>query len=313
MKLNALSIENTTFCQANCTVCVRDRLRYELSHMPQELFEKSVKEAAALYKKEGGALEFIDFGGMGEPTMDPGLEEKLRYLDRHYPEIRIGLTTNAQLLMAKKEILCRYVDVMKISNYGFTKESFESIHRGSLVYEDVRQVIEEFLAIPLGDRPKVIMSFLMLPENAGEENSWKDHWEGECEEIYIWRPHNWAGYKDCYTMIGAQSSKPKSCGRPGREFIVRANGDVSACCWDFNRELSVGNLYTDTFEEILNGEKLRKIVEMHRKKNFLETDTLCARCDQIYDRADALIYSSVREFKVGNGIFAGDIYGGKNG
>lgn len=292
---NAITMEITTFCQANCIVCVRDQIKYPLSNMTQELFEKTIREADSYYKAEGG-VNYIDLGGMGEPLLDSQIESKLRWLDDNYPEIKVGVTTNGQLLMQKKDIICKYIDLLKISNYGFSKESFEKVHRGSLVYEDVKNSIEVFLKISRDERPETIMSFLALKENNGEEEAWREYWEGKCEQIYIWRPHNWAGYKESHTE--QIHEKCRSCGRPGNDFTIRANGDVSVCCWDFNRELVVGNINEKTFQEICEGKELKDIIEMHRNKTFFEHDTICQHCDQLYDRSDSLLYSSNKKFTV---------------
>ena len=294
-----LTLEITTHCQADCIVCVRDKISYKLGNMTQQLFEKAVTEANELYHKyRGEGIEFVDLGGMGEPLLDAQIEEKLKWLDTYYPAIQVGLTTNGQLLMRKKEVICKYVDVLKIINYGFNKKSFESVHRGSLIYENVKDTIETFLSIPNEYRPKTIMSFLVLQENEGEENAWKEYWEGKCEELYIWRPHNWAGYRESHTK--QEHDNCRSCGRPGKDFAVRANGDVSVCCWDFNREMSIGNLYQNSFEDIYEGEMLKKIVDMHKNKSFFEYENICQHCDQLYDRTDALLYSSNMNFKIGS-------------
>ena len=81
---------------------------------------------------------------------------------------------------------------------------------------------------------------------------------------------------------------------------MRANGDVSVCCWDFNREMSIGNLYQNSFEDIYEGEMLKKIVDMHKNKSFFEYENICQHCDQLYDRTDALLYSSNMNFKIGS-------------
>ena len=44
--IESLTLEITTFCQANCIVCVRDKLNFKLSNIAQNLFEKAVAEAA---------------------------------------------------------------------------------------------------------------------------------------------------------------------------------------------------------------------------------------------------------------------------
>lgn len=296
-KLQSLTLEVSTHCQANCIVCVRDQLKFKLSNMSQELFEKAISEFDALSISRGEkGLQFIQLSGMGEALLDPHLQDKLEWLEKNYPAVQVGLVSNGQLLMEKKELLCKYVDIIKISNYGFHKKSFESVHGGSLKFEDVKKSIEDFLAIPVEDRPKVIMSFLKLEQNEGEEDEWRAYWEDKCEEIFIWLPHNWAGYIQSHTK--QEREKCRSCGRPGKDFIVRANGEVSVCCWDFNRELTVGNLNEVSFEDIYESEQLRDILKMHRENSFFEHDNLCQNCDQLYDRSDALLYSSNKKYHV---------------
>ncbi len=297
-----LTLEITTHCQANCVVCVRNKIKYKLGNMTQELFEKAITEADDLYQKYGGRIEFIELGGMGEPLLDPKIEQKMEWLKAYYPNVQVGLTTNGQLLMHKKDMICKYIDVLKISNYGYTKQSFESVHRGSLEFENIKDNIEKFLQISKDFRPKTIMSFLILKENEGEEDAWRHYWEEKCEEIYIWLPHNWAGYKESHTK--QIHEKCRSCGRPGKDFTVRANGDISVCCLDFNRKMSLGNLYEESFEDIYESEKLKKIIDMHRNRSFFEYENICQHCDQIYDRTDALIYSSNDNFKVNSRTLA---------
>lgn len=252
-----------------------------------------------------GGVRFIDLGGMGEPLLDAHMEDKLKWLDEHYPNIRVGLTTNAQLLMQKKDIICKYIDILKISNYGFTKKSFENVHRGSLIFEDVKKNIEDFLEIPREKRPKTIMSFVILDENKGEEHAWRAYWEEKCEELYIWLPHNWAGYQVSHTKQIYE--KCRSCGRVGNDFVIKADGDVSVCCFDFNKDLIVGNLYENSFREIYEGGRLRKIIKMHNERTFFEQENICQHCDQLYDRSDALIYSSNGVFKINSKLLADNV------
>jgi len=293
-----IAIENTTFCGANCVMCVRDKINFELSNMSFELFRKIITEVNRFsIEKYGKGLESIEYGGMGDPLLDSGLEEKLAFIKENYPCVKQCICTTGHVLNEKQDVICKYIDVLKISNYGFSKESYESVHRGNLKYEVIKKNIDELLKIPLGERPRCIISFLVLPINEEEMEDWKEYYEPKCEELYIWKPHNWAGYAESETVHNHKEAK--SCGRPGRAFTFRANGDVSVCCWDFNREMSVGNMINETFESIYYGEKLGKVLEMHKKGTFFECKNICSNCDQLYDRQDALIYSSSKEYKVG--------------
>lgn len=54
--LKTLTLEITTYCQANCIVCVRDKINFKLNNMSQDIFEKAVNEADELYCSLGGGI-----------------------------------------------------------------------------------------------------------------------------------------------------------------------------------------------------------------------------------------------------------------
>lgn len=292
--MKTITIENTTLCGGNCIMCVREQFTHKLENMQQECFIKIIDELIPT------GIEMVGFGGFGDPLMDKGLEEKLKYIKENYPDVKTSITSTCQLLEGSiLELVCQYVDVLKISHYGFSKSTFESVHRGSLVYEKVKKNIQDLLKIDKPKRPYVIMSFIDLPENKGEAEPWRDYWEELCDEISIWRPHNWAGiFSEGHTKTGVQDIC-RSCGRVGNDFVFRTNGDVSVCCFDFNKKLVVGNIMNTSFQDILQEEKLQNIIEIHQYNKYKDSGLICENCDQIFDRTDALLYTSDKEFKVG--------------
>ncbi|MDR1910965.1 MAG: SPASM domain-containing protein, partial [Helicobacteraceae bacterium] len=78
-----------------------------------------------------------------------------------------------------------------------------------------------------------------------------------------------------------------------------ADGSVSICCFDYNRELIIGNILNDSFETIINSEKTKQIQKILSSENVLNSDLICKNCDQIRDRSDALIYTSDNNMRVG--------------
>ncbi len=56
--------------------------------------------------------------------------------------------------------------------------------------------------------------------------------------------------------------------------VLLPNGDVHLCCMDYSLRHPLGNLFEQTWEEIQNGEPLRKL----RDANATDGDTLCRRC-----------------------------------
>jgi radical SAM protein with 4Fe4S-binding SPASM domain len=100
--------------------------------------------------------------------------------------------------------------------------------------------------------------------------------------------------------VKKQNIKPKTCGRPFKgNYFVRANGEVSVCCFDYNHQLIIGDLKRNTLREILLGEALREIQRVHKEKVFEHSEYICKYCDQIYPRDEALLYASNSNRKAG--------------
>ncbi len=290
----SVTIENTSFCGANCVMCPREQYRFPKENMEESLFEKIVKQVY-----EAGIRQ-IDIGGYGDPLTDAGLKEKLHYVKDNYPEMRVAMISTCQLLKGEMaDLIADKVDDLKISNYGISAASYEAVHRGSLKYEMVHENILKFLERE--KRPHVMMAYLILQGlNDSEIDEWRNYWEDKADDIQIWYPHNYAGAKSEFdNTLDYDWSETKTCGRPGKDFVFCANGDVTACCFDFNHNLLIGNIYQESFQEIMEGTKLKNISEIHEKNVFKGCGLICEHCDQILDRNEALYYSSNKGFRVG--------------
>jgi len=295
-----LTVENTSYCGAECIMCPRDEYRLERNwnHMSLDLFKSVLDQGAAL------GITSLDLCGFGDPFMDPGYEAKLRYSKAAYPHIRTYTSTTGHLLHEKSlPWVCELFDTIKISFYGFSKESYEAVHKGVLDYEKVKKNVDRLLEVPKGRRPHVILSFLVFPVNEHETNDWTSYWESRADEVMVWLPHNYGGAESIEDLAFRTNErthkKVSSCGRPVRgNPFVRANGDVSVCCFDFNHKLVVGNLDQASLLDILGGSQLSHVKEVHERLAFEGSGLLCEGCDQIFDRTDALIYSSNPNRKV---------------
>jgi len=75
----------------------------------------------------------------------------------------------------------------------------------------------------------------------------------------------------------SKKRKVKDCYEVFNKLSIDWDGTVTACCGDYDRKMSVGDLNENTLEEIWNGEKLKKYQELIKAKKFNEID-LCSRC-----------------------------------
>ncbi len=293
MNRSEINIEFTTYCDAKCKMCPRDEFKFGWSTMPFDLYKNILDDAVA-----NGVVSLITCG-FGEILMDKGVEEKLAYAKTQYPFLKIFVSSTANLIDAKRIHLMKYVDTLRISNYGITKEVHEGVHRGGVKFERVMTNIENILALPDDVRPYIVMSFIILPDNQHQVDQWRTYWEPKVDEVLIWKPHNFGSILD-NAFPHKNTPAKRTCGRPFKgEPYVHVSGEVSVCCFDNDRKLVIGDLRKQSLEDILQGEKLRRIQEIHESGQFDSSDLICKNCDQVTDRKDALIYASNKERKVG--------------
>jgi len=297
--LPSICIENSSLCGARCIMCPRDKVDYFKAQMPMDLFKKTVDEAAAM-----GMSQF-SMCALGDPLMDTNLEERMQFVKENYPSLEVSITTTGHLLNdAMADLVCRYMKPIKISNYGFSKETYQKVHRGALKYEQVISNIETYLRRP--DRPYTIMTFCILPENQHEKEAWKDYWEPKVDRIDIWLPHNWGGFyspppnNPTTPQSGEEIVKPCQRVMDLDDLVVRADGRVNVCCFNVhNDQVIIGDIKTETLRDIVNNEKVNELQRIHREGLVMSTDLPCKKCDQIRDRNFALVYTSDFRMQVG--------------
>lgn len=280
---NTLIMGLSSFCGARCLMCPFEEYHMKNNNMSFDLFKKCVDEGA-----EHG-LKYIDTCLMGDSLLDPGLLEKVSYVKRKYPWIK--LYASSQGMSADPRLVCGNIDTLHLSIYGTTKDVYESVHRGGVNYERAMDNIERILSFPKNKRPYLILTFLILPENENQLDEWIDKWEPLADEIIVWKPHNWAGLFDTGCVMDYGSAR--SCQRPiGGPLTVWVNGDVTVCCFSWDKSMVIGNAYNQSLEEIYYSERREEIIRIHMNGSFHECGLSCASCDQIMNRDDALVYSN---------------------
>lgn len=290
--MKIISIENTTLCAADCKMCVRKKYRGPLANMKQELFEKAVNEAVEC------GVEMMTLTGFGEPLMDSEIERKLAYIKEQHPGLKVALTTTAHRLQGHLlDVICTYLDEINFSMYGINKETYEYVHGGSLVFEENKKNIDDLLARE--KRPYAIVSYVDMPATHEYIEEWKNYYEGKADQVNVWKLHRWPHSDD--KDLSFKQCTPCRCLRLDtlNGLYIKVNGEVSPCCFDYNTELSLGNINKNTLQEIINGPVIGRLRAMQEEDRLRTSDMICGDCDQLYSREDALLYSSNKTMCVG--------------
>jgi len=125
---------------------------------------------------------------------------------------------------------------------------------------------------------------------------WIKFWEKKVDLIEVWRPHNWVDAKK-YRCV--QQEKSITCGRPAKGPLqIQVDGTINMCCFDYDGKLTIGDLKTQTLEEIFLSDAFNRIKDCHESGEFKDRGLICENCDQRNTvKDDVAIYNSKFDIK----------------
>lgn len=292
LKNKQITIETTNLCSAHCTICPREKYIQKLGIMDFGLFKKIIDDAAQYN------ITMLDTGGFGDPFTDRLYFERCEYIKKKLPEAKI-YTSSPCFLMTPDiyDKVIKYVDILKMSIYGITKDTYEKAHRGNLKFKKTYSNILGFLEKIKGLKKRPYTAGLLVATdiNKHEMKDWIKFWKPKLDEVYVWLPHNWGDLKNYRTI---NHNKQVSCNRPFTgPLYVHIDGTVSMCCFDINKRLVIGDMKTQTIYEIFHSEPYLKIKKAHQTKNF--EGLLCYNCDQTNPDPSVLLYATNKEREIG--------------
>lgn len=263
-------LEITNVCNLNCVFCPKtDRAKRFLS----------LEEFDALTGKLVGNIKFLYFHLMGEPFLHPRLPEFVKMArDKGFIPV---LTTNGTLLSKKAyEVIGAKPHKIQISLHSqegngkdnldlYIKEvldfSKEAASQGIIVvmrlwnqggYDRENERILELIAQAL-PRPWV-----------ARHDGWKlaDNLYIEYDGMFEWPDCNREEYQAekvfCYALRN--------------QIGVLVDGSVVPCCLDHDGDMVLGNLFEQSFDEILASSRAKAIYDGFT--NHTAVEDLCKRC-----------------------------------
>jgi hypothetical protein len=261
-----VQIESTNICNAKCVFCPRDEMDRKQGVMDMALFEKVADECAAL------GIEHVRMHNYGEPFVDRSLVDKVRYAKQAgIPQV--GMISNGSLITeeAARGMIEAGLDAINISVDASGKDVFEKTRVG-LKYDKVIGNIERLVRLRAEAgkaRPKLILSFVRQHDSE-DEQAFIEHWRRIADKIHVTDLHNWAG------TLNQQSEVNYPCYRPWLTFTALWDGRVSLCCADFDGRTILGDLRTQTIQEIWNSDAYRAVRRQHLESGGPD---ICRSCD----------------------------------
>lgn len=277
-----LGFEITAACDARCIHCPREDMDRPMKAMPMPLFRRMIDDAARL------GIPYLSPNGYGEicTIPIPALTEYLEYIAASRFRFKIALNTNGYRMNEERAALfLKYVHAINITIDGATKETAEAI-RLKLKFDVIEDNIKRLLAMRKAagqSRPKVRVSMVAMPQTIPEIPAFMARWKGIADLVGIGAFSNRLesvddAWKDPTGALPESHSTAKQCVLPFRDLHVWSDGTAVICCEDWNAVDPVGNLNTQTIEEVWTGPAMQRVRAAHRARRG-ETVPLCATCN----------------------------------
>lgn len=288
----SMQVDPASLCNFKCAFCptgdphLVKRSGRKQTFMTLELFEKIVGDIAAFERN----LKVLRLFKDGEPLLNPSFIEMVRVAKREKKIERVETTSNGSKLGPEfnEALVGSGLDRIVLSIEGVTAERYLSFARVRFDYDAFVEKVRHLYAIRGEMKIHVKTVAQNLDVSKGEDRKFLDTFGPISDGIYIENTvSSWPQFAvdgavekhiDAY---GRDTVEKDICPYPYYSLSVNADGIVSPCCVDWNRELALGSVVTESLLDIWNGEALAALRRQHILQG-LGIHPSCASCGQVH-------------------------------
>ena len=279
-----LDIEITSYCNLACPMCPRTH-RVEMGQwqnkmMKLDTFKKIIDEGASK------GLRAINLNNFGESFFNKNLITMIEYA-KSKGVLDIMLHTNGTVMdeILAEKLVNSGLNRIIFSLDSITKEIYEKIRINAKFEDTVKNVKTFFKVRKKLDKisPVIRVSMVRMKENDHEADKFENFWGAYTDEVTYTDYRNQDGLDkvDRYTKT-RKENKSYACPALWQRMTINATGEVTACCRDAGKRLTLGKLDKDgsSLTNIWNGDKLKEVRTLHEEKKAYMIDA-CNGCDHI--------------------------------
>jgi MoaA/NifB/PqqE/SkfB family radical SAM enzyme len=284
-----IQVEVAFGCNAGCKMCpINLPSKRKKGVMSFEMF-KQVIDQMEPYKEH---IQKVDFWGVGEPLLDGGLFEKIKYA-KSKGFHGLAIASNVDLMNKEKQdkLLESGIDSIIFGVDGIKKETHEALRIGV----DFDNVIKNTLSIIKkrnegNYKTRFIIRFVKQEKNKNEWEEYKKYWEriiskDKKDMIIGYDIRSWdkeVPLPDGRGWRRDEEMERRPCHHVFDRLIVLQDGTVPMCCGDFHHgNYPLGNIKDTSLIEIFNNQKMREIRDIHLSGNK-NNISICNECTILY-------------------------------
>lgn len=268
-------IEVTNICNLDCTMCYSRQASRPKGLMEMETYRKAIAQVVEL------GVADVHLYTVGEPLLHPKIAEMVRIAKGE--GCRVFIFTNGALLTADAGLglISAGLDCLTFSVEGCETERYEKSRKGAKftrLLENVSRFRE--LRDENGGSPRIEVWSAIANESKEELVSFSQFWRRYADNVNLVYLANQGGYIEGIhnSQVLPPVADRRPCSSLWTSIVVLWNGDVSACCVDFDGKLVVGNIFSGSLKQIWFGSTYRKFRLSHLRQDFGKVPR-CGGCD----------------------------------
>jgi len=274
-------VEPSGFCNLNCAFCFHsktNKIPFPKSKMKFSLWKKMVDDCYEFEDK----IKLLRICGNGEPLFNKHIIQMAEYAKKSNRFEKIELVTNAILLNDELiKYLPKYIDRIIISVEGLSGDDYLKFTSKKINFEKFVNNIKKLYKNRLNSKIHIKIHHLSV-KTQERKKLFFDIFERYCDEIYIeglvelW-PEFDISLDLKKTRFNNKYVKKNVCTQIFKGFQVQAEGEVVACCVDWQRKNHLGDINNESLYEIWHGKNLKELQYQHLIGNKNKID-VCSKC-----------------------------------
>lgn len=277
-RLKYVSLETSTACNQACYFCPVSIAPREDAMMSDELFERIIENLGNFRD----TMEGVFLQSYNEPTVDRRFIDHCRRL--FAAKIPIGLLTNGSgLTPAKVDILVDEgpLRFLSVNMSTLDRERYRE-ERGADHLEVVLRNLESMKTRRVATEMKIVVLGTGDARHKSDFAAIRERFAGSSFAVESYEVMDRAGYLEIGLRPVAPNQRLRGCenvgSRPLQHLHVTPQGKCVFCCEDYDEKYVVGDLTTQTIEEVLGGPELALLRKWSYDLETAPEDFICRRC-----------------------------------